>query len=136
MSNNKYQYIFWPCYFGGRLLYCTTESKMATQIPTCYGLRVVKHFFDGNDSKYELWEVKFKGYLRIQHSHQFILSPKDQSDDMNFIEKNATFFKLMQYLDNKSLSLVIRDARDNKGKALTILRQHYLSKGKPKVISL
>ena len=31
---------------------------------------------------------------------------------------------------------VIRDAQDNERKALTISREHYLSKGKPKVISL
>ena len=30
---------------------------------------------------------------------------------MNFVEKNATIFaELIQYLDDKSLSLVIRDA--------------------------
>ena len=56
---------------------------------------------------------------------------------MDFVEKNATIFtKLIQYLDNKSLSLVTRDAQDNGRKALTILKEHYLSKGKPKVISL
>ena len=32
--------------------------------------------------------------------------------------------------------LVIRDAQDNGRKSLTILRKLYLSKGKPKVISL
>ena len=81
--------------------------------------------------------MKFRGYLRIQHLHQIILSPIDQSDDIDFVEKNATVFtKLIQYSDNKSLSLVIRDTRDNGRKALTILREHYLSKGKPKVISL
>ena len=99
-----------------------------------YGPRAAKlffFFFDGDESKYELWEVKFLGYLRIQHLHQIILSPTDQS------EKNATVFaRLIQYLDNKSLSLVIRNAQDNGRKALTILREHYLSKGKPKVISL
>ena len=74
---------------------------------------------------------------RIHYLHQVILSPTDQSDDMDFIEKNATVFtKLIQYLDDKSLSLVIRDAWDNRRKALTILREHFLSKGKPKVISL
>ena len=36
----------------------------------------------------------------------------------------------------KTLSLVIRDAQDNGRKALTILREHYLSKGKAKDISL
>ena len=42
----------------------------------------------------------------------------------------------MSSLDDKFLSLVIRDTRDNERKALRILREHYLSKGKPKVISL
>ena len=56
---------------------------------------------------------------------------------MDFVEKNATVFsELVQYLDKKSLSLVIRNAQENGRKALTILREHYLSKGKPKVISL
>ena len=81
--------------------------------------------------------MKFLGSLRIQHWHQIILSPTDQSDDIDFVEKNATVFaELIQYLDDKNLSLVIRDARDNGRKALTILRECYLSKGKPKVISL
>ena len=80
--------------------------------------------------------MKFLGYLRIQHLHQIILSLTDQSDDIDFIEKNATVFtELIEYLDDKSLLLVIRDARDNGRKAL-ILREHYLPKGKPKVISL
>ena len=56
---------------------------------------------------------------------------------MNFVEKNATIFtKFIQYLNDKSLSLVIRDARDDGRKALKILGEHYLSKGKPEVISL
>ena len=40
---------------------------------------------------------------------------------MDFVEKNATVFaELIQYLDNKSLSLVIRDAQDSGRNALTI----------------
>ena len=70
--------------------------------------------------------MKFLGYLRIQHLPQIILSPTDQSDVMGFVEKNATVFaELIQYLDSKSLSLAIRDARDNGRKALAILREHY-----------
>ena len=110
---------------------------MATWIPTDYGHKAAKLLFEGDKSKYELWEVKFLGHLRIQYLHQIILSPTDQSDDMEFVEKNATVFtKIIQYLDDKSLSLVIRNARDNRRKALKILREHYLSKGKPEVISL
>ena len=65
------------------------------------------------------------------------MSPTDQSEDIDFVEENATaFIELIQYLDDKSLSLVIRDAQDNGRKALTILREYYLSKGKLKIISL
>ena len=71
------------------------------------------------------------GYFRIQHLHKIILSPTDQSDDIDFVEKNVTVFAhLIQYLDDISLSIVIRDALDNGRKALTILREHYLSKRK------
>ena len=63
--------------------------------------------FDGNESKYELLEVKFLGYFRIQHLHQIKRSPTD--DDIDFVEKNTTVFaEHIQYLDDKSLS--IRDA--------------------------
>ena len=56
---------------------------------------------------------------------------------MDFIEKNAIVFaKVVQYLNDKSLSLVIRNARDNGRKATTILRKQYLSKGKLNIISL
>ena len=56
---------------------------------------------------------------------------------MDFIEKNATVFaELIQYLNDKSLSLVIKNVKYNGRKALGILRKPYLSKGKLKVISL
>ena len=42
--------------------------------------------FDADESKYELWDVKFLGYLRIQHLHQIVLSPTDQSDDTKIIQ--------------------------------------------------
>ena len=81
--------------------------------------------------------MKFLGYLRIQHLHQIILLPTDQNDDIDFIEKNATIFaELILYLDDKSVIIDKRCSRQWKKKALKILREHYLSKGKPNVISL
>ncbi|KAK3784765.1 hypothetical protein RRG08_032218 [Elysia crispata] len=51
--------------------------------------------------------------------------------------KNAeAFAELLQCLDDKSLSLIIRDPRDNGKAALKILRDHYLPKGKPRIITL
>ena len=43
---------------------------------------------------------------------------------------------MVQCLDNRSLSLVIQETRDDGPGALAILRQHYQGKGKPRVISL
>ena len=137
MSNDKYQYVFWPRYLEGIIFVSQNWKQDGYPNSNRLWIQSSKTFFDGKASKSELWEVKFLGYLRILHLHQIRLSPTDQSDDMDFVEKNATVFaELIQYLDNKSLSLVIRDAWDNRRKALAILREHSLSKGKPKVISL
>ena len=79
----------------------------------------------------------FLEYLRIQHLHQIVLSPTDQSDDIDFIKKKSTIVaEIIQYLNDKSLSLLIIDTRDNGRKALRILREHLSSKGKLKVIFL
>ena len=91
MPHNKAIFCFKqlpPCYLAGVFfLYRTTENKILTRIPTGYGPRAAKHFIDGDESKYGLWEVNFLGYLRIQPLHQIILSP---CDDMDFVEKNAS----------------------------------------------
>jgi len=43
---------------------------------------------------------------------------------------------LIQFLDERSLSLVMRDAVNDGRKALQILRDHYASKGRPRIITL
>src|SRR6218665_1799002 len=86
--------------------------------------------FDGYERKYELWEVKFLGFMRLHNLH--IVCVSEEAPDA---EKNAeAFAELIQCLDDRSLSLVIRDARANGKKALEILREHYLGKSKPKII--
>ncbi len=88
--------------------------------------------FDGGERKYELWEVKFLGYSRLKKLSETILTPlaPDASEETT----SDAFAELIQYLDDRSLSLVIRDAADDGRKALGILREQYLSKGKPRVI--
>ena len=44
--------------------------------------------------------------------------------------------ELIQFLDDKSLSLIVREASDNEREALRILRDHYADKEKPRIISL
>ena len=66
--------------------------------------------FDGDETKYELWEVKFLGYLRTIKLHGVVNAEAPDA------EKNAQVFaELVIVLDDTSLSLVIRDAKD-KGK--------------------
>ena len=52
-------------------------------------------------------------------------------------EKNAeAYAELIQFLDDRSLSLVMRDAEDDGRRALKILKEHYQGCGKPRVLSL
>ena len=46
------------------------------------------------------------------------------------------FAQLIQCLDDRSLSLVVRYAKDEGRKALQILRNHYMGKSKPRVLAL
>ena len=88
--------------------------------------------FDGDETKYELWEVKFLGYLRTIKLHGVVNAEGDPD-----AEKNAQVFaELVIVLDDTSLSLVIRDAKDKGKEAIKILRDHYLGTSKPRIISL
>ena len=52
-------------------------------------------------------------------------------------DKNPDIYaELIQLLDDRSLALSMRDARDNGKKALEILREHYMGQGEPKIIAL
>ena len=98
---------------------------------TGYGPRQ-RLLFDGDESKFQLWEVKFLGYMRLQK-----LSGVFESDSSPSANKNAdAFAELVQCLDDRSLSLIITDAKDDGKKALDILREHYVGKSKPRIISL
>jgi len=90
-------------------------------------------YFDGDERKYEQWEIKFLGYMRLQKLKDTIL-PSETPPDVN--KNEEAFAELIQFLDDRSLSLVMRDAVDDGRKALTILRNHYAGKGKPRIISL
>ena len=92
--------------------------------------------FDGNESKYELWEVKFLGYMRLQKLYKVFVRDASEKDPPDASTQADAFAELVQCLDDRSLSLVIRDARDDGRKALEVLRQHYQGKGKPRIISL
>ena len=90
--------------------------------------------FDGDERKYEQWEVKFLRYMRLRKLKDSITAADDV--EVTAAKNEETFTKLIQFLDDKSLALVMRKARDNGREALKILRAHYDGTGKPRVISL
>ena len=98
--------------------------------------------FDGDERNYELWETKFLACLRLKKLKSVILrnvvtSPITAEEQDNDREKNETAYaELIQYLDDRSLSLVMRDGKDDGRKSLKILREHYIGSGKPRIIVL
>ena len=101
---------------------------------TGYGIaQTTRLIFNGDDDKYELWEVKFLARLRLLKLMEVI----DATDATVDSEKNKIVYAEMgQLLDDKSLSLVIRDAKDDGRKALKVLRDHYRGSSKPRIIGL
>jgi len=96
--------------------------------------RYERLLFDGDERKYEQWEIKFLGYMRLQKLKDMIMKP--MAENVDAAKNEEAFAELIQFLDDKSLSLVMRDAMDDGRAALNILRAHYAGKGKPRVISL
>ena len=73
--------------------------------------------------------------MRLHKLHDVILAENEpEGDDVTKnIDASA---QLIQYLDDRSLSLVMRDAKDDGRKALEILRNRYMGKSKPCVLAL
>ena len=90
--------------------------------------------FDGDESRYEIWETKMLAYMKSAKLKDVILpesttiASAEQLDD--------AFSKLVPFLDDRSLRLVLRDAKDNGRKALGILREHYAGSGSQRILSL
>ena len=72
-------------------------------------------------------------FLGLQKLYDVIMPGNDLLNEA----KNAdAFAELVRYLDDRSLSLIIRDAKNDGRKALKIVRGHYLRRNKPRIISL
>jgi len=56
--------------------------------------------------------------------------------DVDASKNEEAFAELKTFLDDKSLSLIMRDAVDNRREALKILRAHHVGTRKPRKISL
>ena len=131
------------CFHEGNhsmFIYMLYESSPNSSTPVMneigYGpsSRYGRRLFDGDERKCERWEVKFLGYMRLRKLKNAITAADDA--DITAATNEEIFAELIQFLDDKSLALVMRDARYDGRKALKILRAHYAGTGKPRVISL
>ena len=73
--------------------------------------------------------MKFLGYLHTLGLKDAILGKNLNGDETDTKRNEEAYNELIQFLDNKSQSLIMREA-------LKILRDHYAGKGKPRIISL
>ena len=123
-----YQYV--SVYFSANLIMLSAG--------TGYGPRKPQLYFDGDPERFELFLVKFNAHLRLNKLLDVLShTPSGKEGEAAHQERNAVVFaELVQSLDDKSLSLIIRDASDDGRKALKILREHYLRSTKPRIISL
>ena len=105
-------------------------TAMATHNLTGY-LPRSRLIFDGDERRYELWEAKLYGYL-----HTLKLKKELEKNVTDAVKNADVYAKLIQLLNDRSLALIMRDAKDDGKKALQILKEHYMSQGKSKVIAL
>ena len=69
--------------------------------------------FDRDEERYEIWETKFLGHLRSLGLKDAILGVNITRDN----ERNEeAYAKLLQFLDDKILSLIMREAANNEKK--------------------
>jgi hypothetical protein len=95
--------------------------------------------FDGDEVKYELFETKLLGYLRRLRLSKTILPELEggvKDEDVDPEDNADVYAELIQCLDDRSLNLILRDAKDDGRAALGILREHYQSNEKPRVIAM
>ncbi|XP_057679455.1 uncharacterized protein LOC130907930 isoform X2 [Corythoichthys intestinalis] len=74
--------------------------------------RLPRLAFDGDEAKYELWETKMLGHFHLIGLKKTVLvGPTTEAERENDEMKNAdAYAEMIQLLDDKSLSLIMRDA--------------------------
>ncbi|XP_023809695.1 uncharacterized protein LOC111947330 [Oryzias latipes] len=97
--------------------------------------------FDGRAEEYELWVERMLCCMHSAGLKQTILnepagplSVEEQARD-NKLNADA-YCALAPLLDNTSLGLIFRDTKDKGRESLKVLREHYIGKGRPRIVSL
>ena len=67
------------------------------------GNKLSRLLFDGEEIKYNIWEIKFLGYLRTLGLKDIILGKNVNGDKTDKQMNEETYTEFIQFLDNKSL---------------------------------
>ena len=100
---------------------------------TGYGPTARLHF-NGDERNYNVWEMKFMAYMRTKELRNAI-----DPDTTGIVSANCrerAFAELVQVLDDRSLNLIMRDAKDDGKAAMVILRDHYAGTSEQRILSL
>ena len=90
--------------------------------------------FNGDERKYEMWEVRFLGYMLMKNLKE-VIDPSSSTTPDDAANERA-FAELITFIDERSLTLVMRDANNKGREALAILRNHYRGNGMQRIIGL
>ena len=88
--------------------------------------------YDGNEKKFDLWETKILGYMKLKKLNKIFTTTEEITEEQN----ETAFAELIQFFDECLLTLVMREAQDDGRKAWQILKEHYASGSKPRIITL
>ena len=89
--------------------------------------------FTGDEQYYDIWEVRFLGYMALQGLKETILQ---SSTTVDSTKNKKAYAEVVMLLDEQSLSMIMTDAIDDGRKALEILRDHYKCIGKHRILTL
>ena len=97
--------------------------------------------FDGRAEEYELWEERMLCCMHRVRLKETILNepggPLTAEERAKDEELNAdAYCSLAPLLDNVSLGLIFRDCKNKGRESLQVLREHYIGKGRPRIVSL
>ena len=84
-----------------------------------YGSPALKSlYFNGDETRYEIWEERMLAYMKVKKLKDYILPGTVATSE----RREECYAELIQFLDEKSLCLVMRDAKDDGRRTLEILR--------------
>ena len=90
---------------------------MSNNQSTGYGPTHARCIFDGDETRYEEWECEMLAYMKLRKLKNAILPGTPASAE----KKEEAFAELVGLVDNRSLQLIMRDAKDDGRRALEIL---------------